>query len=174
VPGARSFATGLHSQIALGESEPPRSADSPVRTSRTTSAAQRNLSGTLRTQELRTCLGQESSSFYLFPELILYHRTTYTNTTRRELVSQECLHTCEHRRPPLLFKFLAQEGPSKNHQDTWTIDYLGTGSFWLLSVPQSWPCSPYLNYSLRDLVSQEYWHTGLQVRKATVRDSKSS
>ena len=25
------------------------------------------------------------------------HRATYTNTARRELVSQECLHTCEHR-----------------------------------------------------------------------------
>ena len=32
-------------------------------------------------------------------------------------------------RPPLLFKFLAQEGPSQSHQDTGTKDQLGTGSF---------------------------------------------
>jgi hypothetical protein len=87
-----SSATGLHTQI-----KPPRSADRPMSTGRTTTAAQRNLPRTLRTQELRSCVGQESSSFCLHLELILCHRATYTNTTRRELVSQECLHTCEHR-----------------------------------------------------------------------------
>jgi hypothetical protein len=35
-------------------------------------------------------------------------------------------------RPPLLFKFLAQEGSSQNHQDTVTKEQLGTGSFWSL------------------------------------------
>jgi hypothetical protein len=42
--------------------------------------------------------------------------------------------------PPLLYKFLAQEGPSQSHQDTGTKNQLGTESFWSLSVPQSWPC----------------------------------
>lgn len=32
------------------------------------------------------------------PELILCYSTQYPNTIRRELVSQECRHICEHRR----------------------------------------------------------------------------
>ena len=31
-------------------------------------------------------------------------------------------------RPPLLFKFLAQEGPTQSHQDTGTKEQQGTGS----------------------------------------------
>jgi hypothetical protein len=34
--------------------------------------------------------------------------------------------------------------------------------------------SPYPNSPWRELVSQEYWHTGLQERQATVRDSMTS
>jgi hypothetical protein len=34
--------------------------------------------------------------------------------------------------------------------------------------------SPYPNLSQRELVSQEYGHTGLQEGQATVRDSKTS
>ena len=60
----------------------------PVSSGRTTPAAKRNLPRTLRTQEQRSYLGQESSNFCLLPELILGHRATYTNTSRRELVSR--------------------------------------------------------------------------------------
>ncbi|EDK97394.1 mCG144818, partial [Mus musculus] len=56
-------ATMLHTQIAPGGSEPPNSAGRPVRARRTTTATQRNPPRTLRTQELRGCLGQESSGF---------------------------------------------------------------------------------------------------------------
>ena len=55
---SRSSATGLHTQIALRESEPPRSANRPVSAGRTTNAAQRNPPGTLNTQELRRSLRQ--------------------------------------------------------------------------------------------------------------------
>ena len=70
---------------------------------------------------------------------------------RAEPEPQSCIHKyCQERaglpgmpiylrgqvRPPLLFKFLAQEGPSQSHQDTGTKDQPGTGSFWFLSVPQ--------------------------------------
>ena len=65
----------------------------PVSTGKTITSAQRDLPGVLRTQELRSSLGQEPSGLRLHPELILCHRATYTNTARRELVSQECLHT---------------------------------------------------------------------------------
>jgi hypothetical protein len=47
-------------QIAPGWSKPHRSVNKPVSVGRTTTSAQRNLPGTLRTQELRGCLGQES------------------------------------------------------------------------------------------------------------------
>jgi hypothetical protein len=84
-------------QIVPGGNKPPKMPGTPVSAGRTTTAAQRNTLRTLRTQELRSCLGQEPSGLRLHPELIVYHRATYTNTARRELVSQECLHTCEHR-----------------------------------------------------------------------------
>ena len=42
-------------------------------------------------------------------------------------------------RPPLLFKFLAQDRPAQSDQDIGTKDHLGTGSFCFLSAPQSWP-----------------------------------
>ena len=93
----RSSATRLHTQIVPGGNKPPRSVDRTVSASRTTTAAQGNLPRTLRTEEPRGYLGRESSSLHLCPELILCQRATYTNTARRELVSQECLHTCEHR-----------------------------------------------------------------------------
>jgi hypothetical protein len=54
--------------ILLSGSEPPRSVDRPVSTGRTTTAAQRNLSRTLRTQEKRNCLGQEGSIFPSEPQ----------------------------------------------------------------------------------------------------------
>ena len=44
-------------------------------------------------------------------------------------------------RPPLLLKFLAQEGPTQSHQDTGTKEQPGTGSFWFLSAPWIWTCS---------------------------------
>jgi hypothetical protein len=64
---------------------------------RITTAAQKNPYGTLRTQEPRGSMGQETSGLHLRPELILCHRAMYTNTARRKLISQEYLHTCEHR-----------------------------------------------------------------------------
>lgn len=94
---SRASATGLHIQIVPGGRETPRSANRTVSAGRTTTAAQRHLPGTLRTQEPRDCLGQESSGLHLYPELMLCHRAAYTNTTRRKLFSQDCIKTCEHR-----------------------------------------------------------------------------
>jgi hypothetical protein len=93
----RSSIWGLHTQIVPGGSKHPRSADKSVSTGTTTTAAQRNLPRTLTTQEPRCCLRKESSGLCLCPELILCHRATYTNTSRRELKSQDYLHTCKHR-----------------------------------------------------------------------------
>ena len=83
--------------IVPGGRESPRSAYRTASAGRTTIDAQRNSKGPPRTQELRGCLVQKSSSLCLHPELILCHRTTYTNIARRELIFQECLYTCEHR-----------------------------------------------------------------------------
>ena len=74
------------------------SRDRPVNAYGTTPAPQRNPPRILRTTEPRGCLGQEASYTCLHPEMILAHRATYTNTTRSELLSQECLHTCEYRK----------------------------------------------------------------------------
>jgi hypothetical protein len=90
VPRADPVPTELHTQIPLGESWPPRNADKPVTTGKTTTSAQRDLPGILRTKELRSGLGQEPFDFPLLQELILCHSAPYPNTTRRELVSQEC------------------------------------------------------------------------------------
>ena len=54
-------------------------------------------------------------------------------------------HLWAQLRPSLLFKFLVEEGPSQSHQDTGTKDQLGTGSFWFVSAPQSWPCTTALH-----------------------------
>jgi len=54
----QSCATVLHIQILLEESWTPRSADTTVRTGKTTPSAQRDLPGTFRTQEPRSSLGQ--------------------------------------------------------------------------------------------------------------------
>jgi hypothetical protein len=60
-------------------------------------------------------------------------------------------------RPPLLLKFLAQEGPSQTHQDTATEGQPGTESFQFLSTPQTLShSSSYPNSYRRELVSQEY------------------
>ena len=82
-----SSAMGLHTQVAQGESKPPRSSERPESIDITTPAALRNLPRTPRTQEPRGNLGQESSNFHLHRKLILGHRATYTNTAARELVS---------------------------------------------------------------------------------------
>ena len=96
-PRTRSSAIGPHTQIVPELGKPLKSADRPVSMGRTTTAAQRNPSRTLRTQDQGAAWVQESSRFHLHLELNLCHRATYTHTARGELVSQACLHTCEHR-----------------------------------------------------------------------------
>jgi hypothetical protein len=59
-----SCARVLHTQILPGESWSPRSADMPVSTGKTTTSAQRDMSGALRTQEPRFAIG-----FFLFPSV---------------------------------------------------------------------------------------------------------
>ena len=76
---------------------PLRSIDRHVRACRSMPAVQKNQHQILSTEEPRDVLGQEPSYFYLLPELILGHRTTYTNTAWRELGSKECLHTSKQR-----------------------------------------------------------------------------
>ena len=48
-------------------------------------------------------------------------------------------------RPPVLLKFLVQEGPTQNHQDRGTKEWWRTGSFWFLSAPLIWPCATVLH-----------------------------
>jgi hypothetical protein len=75
----------------------PRSANTPVIIGRTTTSDPKNPHRTPRTQEPRSNLGQDPSSFCLCPELTLWHSSPYPDPARRELVSQECWHTWEHR-----------------------------------------------------------------------------
>ena len=169
-------ATGLHTQVAPWDSSPPRSADRTVSAGRTTTDAQRNPLETLRTQEPRGCLGGEPSSFCLCLELILCHRATYLNNASRELDSQECIHTCEHRYD---HHFSSKSWPKRDPprairtqepRISWGQDPSGfcTSDLTLYHI------SPYLNSSEREVVSKEYWHIGLQDGQDTVRDSKTN
>jgi hypothetical protein len=130
-----------------------------VSAGRTTTAAQRNPPGTLRTQESRGCLAQEPSSLHLCPELILCHRDTYIiNTVRRELVSQECLHICSTGKTTTSLQIPGPRGTL-----TESSGYRNQGSAWdrilLISVctPELtlYHSSPYPSSSLKELISQE-------------------
>jgi hypothetical protein len=58
-------------QVPPGESWSPKSVDTLVSTRKTTTSAYRDLPGILRTQELRSKMGQDSSGFQLSPGIIL-------------------------------------------------------------------------------------------------------
>ena len=92
-----SSATVHHIQVVKGGTWSPRSVERPDSTGRTSPAAQSKQLETLRSQEPRSSLEQESSDFPPQPELIKGYRATYKNTTTRELFFQEYLHTCAHR-----------------------------------------------------------------------------
>ena len=86
----QSCATAGHTQIPPGKSWSLKSADMSVSTGKTSTSAERDLPGTLRTQEQRSSLGQDPSGSHLCWKLILCHSAPYTNTARGKLVSQEC------------------------------------------------------------------------------------
>jgi hypothetical protein len=69
----------------------------PVSTSKTTNSVLRDLPRALRIEEWRSSLGQDPYLFQLHLQLILCHSTPYSNTIRRELVSQDFRDTCEHK-----------------------------------------------------------------------------
>ena len=76
-----SCATALHTQIPPGESWCPRSAGTPVSTGKTTTSVQRDPHKAIRTQELRSSLGQNPTGFHLPTELILCHSSSYPNVS---------------------------------------------------------------------------------------------
>ena len=76
-------------------------------------------------------------------------------------------------RSPILLKFQAQVRPSGHRNQRTAGDRILLVS---VCIPELTLChsSPYSNSSQRELVSQGYWHTGLQEEQATVRDSINS
>jgi hypothetical protein len=70
-------------------------------------------------------------------------------------------------------QILVHERPSQSHKDTGSKDQPGTGSFQSALKLTLYYSSPYPNSSQRELVSQEYRHTGLQKGQARVRNSKT-
>jgi hypothetical protein len=118
-------ATGLHTQVAPGEREPPRSADRQNHHCFSEEPAQ-NPQDT-GTEELPT------NEVFQFP-----------SAPRADSVPQSYIHKyCQERagkpgvptqlraqvRLPLLFKFPVQERPTQNHQDTGNKEQLEIGSF---------------------------------------------
>ena len=118
----------------MGGREHPRSLGRPVSAGTITTAAQRNPQDT-GTKELP---GTGDFQFLSAP--------------RADPVPQSYIHKyCQERaglpgvpthlqaqvRKLLLFKFLTQEGPSQNHEDTGAKDQLGAEPFWSLSTPQN-------------------------------------
>jgi hypothetical protein len=153
------------------------SADKSVSAGKTITAAQRKPHSSLCKQERRRCLGQWPSSFHLLLDLILCHRATYKNTTRKNTVLPGAQRSLWAQvRPAHFFKFLEQAGHSQSHQDTRTKDQIGTGSFWLLSAPQSWTCATVLHIKIlpRKNLSPRNTDTALKEGQTTVRDSKTS
>ena len=100
----------------------------------TNSAAQRNTSGNIRTEEPSGSLGQESTDCYRHTELMLGYRATYKYHHKRAILPGVPTHLHAQVRLPLLFKFLAQEGLAQSHQYTGTKDQLRTGNLWSLSA----------------------------------------
>lgn len=102
------------------ESWSPRSADKPVSTGMTTTSPQRDPPRDLRTQELRSSLGQDPSGFCLSQEPIMWHSGHIIPKYFHERAGLPGLmtHLWAKERPPFLLKFLAQEEPAQSHQDT--------------------------------------------------------
>jgi hypothetical protein len=97
--------------------------------------------------------------FCLYPELILCHIASYPHTFRRKLVSQECQHTCEHRKD---HHFCWNYWPKKDPPVPSEHRSQGTAGNRIplvsISTPELTLChsSPYPNDFLKELVSQEY------------------
>jgi hypothetical protein len=155
-------AKALHTRVLLGESWSPRSTDIPMNTGR----LQLLLQGTWpeppgHRNQPRNSLGQDPFGFHLHLELTLCHSTLYPNFSPRELVSQECWHTWEHRwshhfcsnvwpKQDLPRAIRMQEPRNSQVQDPYSF-YLRPGAD---------HSSPYPNSSQRVVVSQKCWHTG--------------
>jgi hypothetical protein len=144
----------------MGGSKPPRSADRPLSAGKTTSAAQKNPRGTLRTQEPRAGLGQESSSLHLLPELILCHTELHAQIPAGDGCSSRSAHT-----PASTGKITTSfqiPGPRETLSDPSGHRKQGSAGNRILLISVCIPemtlyhSSPYPNFSRRELVSQEY------------------
>ena len=71
----------------------------------------------------------------------------------------------------LLLKFLTLEGPSQSHQVTGTNNQLGIGSFFFLSLPQSWHCTTELHTSIPPA---ENWSPRIIETEAYMKDKPQS
>ena len=161
---SRSFVTGFHTQIAPGGSKPPRSVDRPVNAGRNTTAAQRNLHGTLR----NLGVSRTGTGAFLFPSLPVENPLPQGSREGGSLPGMPTYLRTQVR-PPLLFKFLTQEGLSQSHQDTGTKDQLGTRSFWALH-PKAYPV-PQL--TIPKFLLERSGLPGVQTHRFTGRTSPS-
>jgi hypothetical protein len=83
-------------------------------------------------------LVQSSNSYLKMESTPKYHR-------EKAGLPEVLTHLWAQLRPPLLLKFLAQEGSTQSHQDAGTKEQLGTGSLWFPSALWSWPCATALH-----------------------------
>jgi hypothetical protein len=126
------------------------------------------------------------NSFYLFPEPILCNSTLSWSCAAVLLIQippRESLSPRTADTPMSTGKTTTSaqiRGPKETRSEPSRHRNQGRerDSILLVSVwtPELTLChsSPYPNSSLRELVSQEYWHTGFQHGWATVRDSNTS
>ena len=122
-----SSSTEFHTQIAPGETYPPRTADKPMSAGKTTTAAQRkptqNPQDTGKEGGPGTGALQFPSVPRADPEPQSYKHNCCQERTGLPGVSTNLWAQV---RPALLFRFLAQKEPSWSHQYTGTKDQLGT------------------------------------------------
>ena len=151
-----------------------RNADRPASAGRTTTAAQRNPLRTLRTQEPRGSLGQEPSSFCLHLQQILCHSAQIvlggSYPSRSAYIPVNTGKTNTSLQIPGQRGALTEPSEHRNKGSTGAripLISVCTPELILYSPP-------YPNSSRRELVSQEYWHTGWQEWQVKVRDSNTS
>jgi hypothetical protein len=159
--------TGLHTQRAPGGSKPPRSAGRPVNTGRTTTAAQRNPHWNTQDKGTEGQLGTRAFQFLVCAQSQSCATKLHTQILPGESWSPRSAYTLLRTGNTITSLQIPGQREIEPHKAirTQELSY-GADPLVSLCTPELtlYHSSPNLNSSLWELVSQEYWHTGLQDR----------
>ena len=128
-------------------------------------------------QKPRSSLGQDPSCFHLCLQQTFRHssitqillgksrslrsaNTSESTSIHTQVLQGEnwspkvLIHLIAQIRPPILLKFMAQEGNAQSHQDTETKEWPWTRTFQFPSAHRSWPCATALH---TQILPRERW-----------------